>query len=138
MSQIKIYALHNTITEFRPSLSQAIHQALIKCLNYPKNKIFQRFITLSNADFIFPTDRSELYTIIEISMFEGRSEYTKKQLIRTLFHNIHQQCGISPQDIEITIFETPRSHWGIRGQLGDELQLNYAVNPEQNIENSRS
>ncbi|MBF7688462.1 tautomerase family protein [Acinetobacter rathckeae] len=130
MSQIKIYAQQQTIRQFRATLSQAIHQALVHCFNLPEDKCFQRFIALHHEDFIYPNDRSAHYTIIEISMFEGRSEVHKKQLIRTIFQNIQQQCGISPQDIEITLFETPRSHWGIRGKLGDELQLNYAVDLE--------
>jgi hypothetical protein len=29
--------------------------------------------------------------------------------------------------IEITLFETPRENWGIRGLPGDELSLNYKV-----------
>ena len=60
-------------------------------------------------------------------MFEGRSIDAKKILIRQLFANIQTQCDISPQDIEITIFETPKHNWGIRGQCGDELALNYKV-----------
>ncbi|SDB98428.1 tautomerase family protein [Acinetobacter boissieri] len=130
MSHIKIYAEQYTITQFRDKLSEAIHDALVSCLNLPEDKRFQRFITLSRENFIYPNDRSSHYTIIEISMFEGRSEVHKKQLIKTIFHNIQQQCGISPQDIEITIFETPRSHWGIRGKVADELQLNYTVHLE--------
>lgn len=35
---------------------------------------------------------------------------------------------ISPQDVEVTIFETPKHNWGIRGLPGDELALNYKVN----------
>ncbi|APF21976.1 putative transglutaminase-like protein [Clostridium butyricum] len=33
-----------------------------------------------------------------------------------------------PNDVEITIFETPNYNWGIRGVPGDELGLNYKVN----------
>jgi hypothetical protein len=33
--------------------------------------------------------------------------------------------NILPNDIEITIFETPKHNWGIRGLPGDELNLNY-------------
>lgn len=127
MSQIKIYALHQTIDQFRDQLANAIHQALIESLNYPVEKKFQRFIALEAENFIFPNDRSPHYTIIEISMFEGRTTATKKWLIQTIFKNIQQQCGISAQDIEITIFETPKSHWGIRGLNADELELNYQV-----------
>ena len=128
MSQIKIYALEKTIVEFRNLLSNAIHQALVESLNYPVEKKFQRFIGLAHDDFIYPEDRSENYIIIEISMFEGRTNEAKKRLIQTIFSNIQQQCGISLQDIEITIFETPKSNWGICGQNADELQLNYQVN----------
>lgn len=128
MSQIKIYALNKTITQFRDQLSDAIHQALVTSLSYPVEKKFQRFIALEQANFIYPNDRSDNYTIIEISMFEGRTTEAKKRLIQTIFDNIQQQCGISPQNIEITIFETPKSNWGIRGQNADELQLNYQVN----------
>lgn len=127
MAQIKIYALANTITQHRQALSSAIHTALVSALNYPVEKKFQRFIALAPEDFIFPADRSEQYTILEISMFEGRSTASKKVFIQQLFTNIEQQCGILPQDIEITITETPRHHWGIRGQCGDELSLNYKV-----------
>ncbi len=127
MSQIKVYALANTIAQHRQVLSDAIHSALVSCLNYPNEKKFQRFITLAPDDFIYPADRSANYTIIEISMFEGRSTDIKKAFIQQLFANIQQRCGIAPQDIEITITETPRHNWGIRGQCGDELNLNYKV-----------
>jgi phenylpyruvate tautomerase PptA (4-oxalocrotonate tautomerase family) len=60
-------------------------------------------------------------------MFEGRSVETKKQLIRALFARLHQQGLVSPQDLEITITETPRHNWGIRGLPADELTLNYKV-----------
>ncbi len=64
-------------------------------------------------------------SVIEISMFEGRSTETKERLIRLLFERLSEKLGISPQDIEITISETPKHNWGIRGMVGDELDLNY-------------
>jgi phenylpyruvate tautomerase PptA (4-oxalocrotonate tautomerase family) len=83
---------------------------------------------MEKEDFYFAPERTAAYTIIEISIFEGRSVASKKQLIRLLFENLNNYFHISPQDLEITIFETPKSNWGIRGLPGDELQLNYKVN----------
>ena len=40
-------------------------------------------------------------------MFEGRSIAAKKNLIRLLYKNIASATDIKPQDLEITIFETP-------------------------------
>lgn len=128
MSQIKIYALADTIDKYRFELSKAIHEALVEALQYPVEKCFQRFIKMQKEDFIYPSDRSDLYVIIEISMFSGRSVESKKQLINKIFKNIESESGISLQDIEITIFETPQENWGIRGKTAYELKLNYQVN----------
>lgn len=99
----------------------------MEALHYPEEKKFHRFFPLDKDNFIFPDDRSDRYTIIEISMFEGRSVETGKHLIRLLFQNLEEQAGIAKQDVEITIFETPKANWGIRGVPGDELTLNYRV-----------
>jgi phenylpyruvate tautomerase PptA (4-oxalocrotonate tautomerase family) len=60
-------------------------------------------------------------------MFEGRSIETKKHFISLLFERIYEELRIGVDDIEITIFETPRHNWGIRGKHGDELDLSYKV-----------
>ncbi len=127
MAQIKIYGLKPSLAKNREALSLAIHSAVMEALAYPEEKKFHRFIPLDSNNFVYPKDRSENYTIIEISMFEGRSVVAKKQLINLIFENVDRQVGINPQDVEITIFETPKHNWGIRGKPGDELSLNYKV-----------
>lgn len=127
MSQIKIYGLRERIQVDRSKLSDTIHACVVEALNFPADKRFHRFFPMEREDFIFPANRSDHYTIIEISMFEGRTIEAKKQLIRLLFQRIQAEIRIDPNDLEITIFETPRHHWGIRGQCGDELSLNYKV-----------
>ena len=128
MAQIKIYGLKSSLLEKTSSLSSAIHAAVVEALAFPSDKKFHRFIALEKSEFIFPADRSDNYTIIEISMFEGRSAESKKSLIRLIFANIERDVGIAPQDVEITITETPKQNWGIRGLCGDELALGYKVN----------
>lgn len=109
MSQVKIYGHRESLQAHRTALSDAIHAAVVEALNFPPNKRFHRFIALEPEDFIHPSDRSRQYMVIEISMFEGRSPDAKRELIRKLFAHIEQRCGIAPQDVEITIFETPRT-----------------------------
>ena len=128
MAQIKIFGLKTSLSSHIPALSSAIHSAVVEALAYPPDKKFHRFIALENSEFIYPADRSENYTIIEISMFEGRSVEAKKTLIRLMFANIECETAIKPQNVEITIFETPKNNWGIRGLCGDELALGYKVN----------
>ncbi|MBD8497966.1 tautomerase family protein [Paenibacillus arenosi] len=127
MAQVKIYGLHGLLTPIQAQLSDIIHSCIVDTLQLPPDKRFHRFFRMKPEDFIYPPDRTEKYTIIEISMFEGRSVEVKKDLLRLLFDRIGT-LGIGINDIEITIFETPKSSWAIRGLPGDELQLNYKVN----------
>ena len=127
MVQVKIYGLKENIAAKRSALSDAIHNALGEAIGTPKEKRFQRFTILEAENFIFPGDRSSNYTIIEINMFEGRSLEAKKNLIRLLYQKIGNITDITARDLEITIMETPKHHWGIRGVPGDELNLDYKV-----------
>ncbi len=127
MAQIKIYGLKTELDSIKVQLSDVIHACVVEALAYPPEKRFHRFIGLEVADFLFPSDRSSRYTILEISMFEGRSVEARKQLIRLLFERSAAELKLSPSDLEITITETPRCNWGIRGQCGDEIGLGYKV-----------
>lgn len=110
-----------------PQISDVIHSCVVDALQYPPDKRAHRFFQLDATEFYYPPGRSEKYTIVEFSMFEGRSVEAKKQLIRLLFKRFEEQLGISAMDLEITIFETPKCNWGFRGLPGDEHQLSYKV-----------
>ena len=127
MAQVKIYGLNSNLNMCKEAISTAIHKSVMNALEYPPEKKFHRFIGLDPSNFIYPSDRSEKYIIIEISMFEGRSVDAKKALIHQLYSNIGTDAGIGHQDIEITIFETPKENWGIRGMPADELKLGYKI-----------
>ena len=127
MAQIKIYGIATSLNPVKARLSDVIHSCVVDALQFPSQKRAHRFFPLEAEDFFYPAGRTERYTIIEISMFEGRSVETKKRLIRLLFERIHAQLGIVPQDIEVTIIETPKHNWGFRGLPGDEVGLNYKV-----------
>jgi phenylpyruvate tautomerase PptA (4-oxalocrotonate tautomerase family) len=128
MVQIKIYGLKDHLAPLKEQFSDVLHACAVEALHLPPDKRFHRFFLLDSSDFVFPKDRSSRYTILEISLFEGRSVETKKQFIHLLFARLHEELLIPPQDLEITIFETPPQNWGIRGLPGDELHLNYRVN----------
>jgi Tautomerase enzyme len=127
MSQIKIFGLRERLNPIKQKLSDVIHSCVMDALQYPTDKRAHRFFPLDRTDFFYPDGRTDQYTIVEISMFEGRSVDAKKMLIRLLFERVQGECGIAPQDLEMTIFETPKHNWGFRGLPGDEHKLNYKV-----------
>lgn len=127
MGQVKIYGARAGLDAHKQKLSTTVHSCLVEAFQVPPDKKFQRFIALEPDDFVHPADRSERYTIIEISIFEGRSEAAKRKLIELLFERCEKELALSPQDLEITLFETPRLNWGIRGKNAADLSLSYSV-----------
>lgn len=127
MAQIKIYGKAAHLNSCKQALSNTLHGCVVDVLGLPLEKRFHRFFLLADEDFIYPADRSEKYTILEIDLFSGREQATKKALICTIFQRFNDQLGIEPQDVEITLHESPQENWGIRGLPGDELSLHYKV-----------
>ncbi len=126
MAQIVVYGHAASLRPRIRELSDAIHEAATTALELPPSQRFHRFVPLDPDCFLTPPDRSQDYTVIEVSMFEGRSLETKQALIRELYRTT-TAIGLSAHDVEITITETPRSNWGIRGVPGDEVKLSYPV-----------
>lgn len=127
MAQVIVYGHRERLARHRAALSEAIHGAIMAALDYPAEKRFQRFVGLDAEDFVHPVDRGEDYTIIEISLFAGRTDDAKRRLIAELFTRIQDATGIAPHSVEITLTETPKINWGIRGQNAADLDLGYRV-----------
>jgi phenylpyruvate tautomerase PptA (4-oxalocrotonate tautomerase family) len=128
MGQIKIYGLKEQLHPLREKVSELIHESVVEAFQYPKEKKAHRFIYIEKDSFFYFDGRTEQHTIIEISIFEGRSINAKKQLHKLLFDRFESELGIKSMDLEITIFETPMHNWGIQGKSADELVLNYKIN----------
>jgi phenylpyruvate tautomerase PptA (4-oxalocrotonate tautomerase family) len=127
MSQIKIYGLRTHLAPMKENLSDILHGCVVDAFKYPKNKRAHRFFYLDEGDFYYPEGRTDQYTIIEISLFEGRSVESKKLLYQLIFNRFEKDLGISSNDVEITLTETPLHNWGIRGKSADELVLDYQI-----------
>ena len=127
MAQFKIFGRDDVLRPLRTALSDTVHAAAVDILGLPATKRFHRFFPMTAEDFPTPEGRSKKYTVMEVLMFTGRTAETKKAFYQRLYRDFAQHLGIEAIDLEITIVETPRHDWGIRGQAGDELTLTYRV-----------
>lgn len=127
MSQFKVYGQRQVLTPLRTKLSEVLHAAAVEVLGLPPDKRFHRFFPIDPENFPTPTGRSERYTVIEVLLFEGRTTATKKALYQRLYRDFADHLQIESVDLEVTLVETPRHDWAIRGQAGDDLTLTYVV-----------
>ena len=80
--------IREQLAPVREKLSDTIHACVMEALKFPKDKRAHRFFPMDKADFLYPEGRSDAYTIVEITMIEGRSVEVRKRLIRLLFERV--------------------------------------------------
>ena len=124
---IRVYGIRARLDPIKAQLSDLINRCMVDALDFPPDKRAHRFFPMDRDDYYYPEGRSDAYTAIEISMMEGRSVEAKKRLLHLLFECLDAELGISPVDVELTIFESPPSNWGFRGMTGDEATLSYKI-----------
>jgi hypothetical protein len=124
---ISVFGLAARLNPIKARMSDVLHQCLVDVLGLPADKRAQRFFPLAAEDFYYPGGRSDAYTQITIDLIAGRTESTKKALIKAIFARFASDLAIQPVDVEITIREQPAHCWGFRGMTGDEAALGYRI-----------
>lgn len=124
---ITIYGLADRLNPIKARMSDVLHGCVTRTLGLPEDKRAHRFIPMARDDFYYPGGRTDAYTAITIDLIAGRTEATKKALIRAIFEAFARDLAIDPVDVEITIREQPAHCWGFRGMTGDEATLSYKI-----------
>jgi phenylpyruvate tautomerase PptA (4-oxalocrotonate tautomerase family) len=124
---ISIFGLASHLNPIKARMSDVLHGCVVEVLGLPADKRAHRFFPMAREDFYYPGGRSDAYTAITIDMIAGRTEATKKALIKAIFTAFARDLAIQPVDVEITLREQPAHCWGFRGMTGDEASLSYKI-----------
>jgi len=67
-------------------------------------------------------------TLIEITLFKGRSIESKKALYGSIVNNLASDPGIDSEDIVIVLYGPPLENWGIKGgKPANEVDLGFEI-----------
>ena len=114
-------------TSDKKALSDAVHEALVETFQIPEGDRNHRFFELTEDDFEIPEDKTEHYTIIELTVFPGRSIEAKRHLYQAIVTKL-KVIGIHPTDVIIVLQEPPLENWGIRGGFpANEIDIGFKV-----------
>jgi len=112
------------------ALMKAVHAALQEAFKILNNDINVRLLVHEPHRSSLPTTISypELYTLISIDCFAGRSLTAKRHLYQRIVENL-ESLNIPKDHVKILLRETSKENWGIRGgQAGSDVaELGYAV-----------
>ena len=105
----------------------AIQSALREALKIPEWDRTLRLIQHPASHFAVPPGRGEKFTLVEITMFSGRSMDAKRVLYQAIVRNL-AAFGVPALDIKITLIETPPENWGLRGGTpASEIDLGFKI-----------
>ncbi|WP_414468814.1 tautomerase family protein [Methanobacterium sp. ACI-7] len=125
---VKIEIRKGKSDEYKKALLDGVHDALVEAIRIPDYDRFQRLYELDALNFEAPETKTDNVTIIEITMFQGRSIEAKKALYSTIVNNLAKNPGINGNDITIVLIEPPLENWGVKGgKPANEVDLGFEI-----------
>ncbi|MCE5214902.1 MAG: tautomerase family protein [Methanobacterium sp.] len=128
MPLVRIEICQGKSAEYKKAILDGVHQALVSSLGIPDTDRFQRLYELPLSNYELPPDRSDDVTIIEITIFKGRTSKTKKALYQAIVENLNENPGITGYDVLIILLEPPLENWGVRGgKPASEIDFDFKI-----------
>lgn len=128
MPIVKISILKGKADDYKKALLDGVHDALVDTIKIPDYDRFQRLYEFENNNFEYPQNKTNNVTIIEITLFKGRSFKAKKALYSAIINNLALNPGIDGNDITIVLLEPSLENWGIKGgKPANEVDIGFNI-----------
>jgi phenylpyruvate tautomerase PptA (4-oxalocrotonate tautomerase family) len=98
----------------KAGLLDAIHAAAVQALKVPDEDRTQILTEHPAEAFELPPGTGDRFTLVEVTMFAGRSADAKRRLSRAVVANLAGR-GVPASDVLIVLHEVPLESWGVRG-----------------------
>jgi phenylpyruvate tautomerase PptA (4-oxalocrotonate tautomerase family) len=114
MPHAVIHGRKGVIPRNKALLLSTINRAMINALKVPDDNHPVRLSEYEVDEFLIPNGASENFTLIEATLFPGRSLDTKKALYQTIAKGM-SDIGVAPDDVRVVVYEVPLDNWGLLG-----------------------
>jgi phenylpyruvate tautomerase PptA (4-oxalocrotonate tautomerase family) len=108
------------------ALLEAIQRGLIEGIRIPDTDRCVRIHEYPDGTFMVPPGKGPAYSVLEISMFKGRSLDAKARLYGALQREL-SPFGLAEGDLKIIIHDVPFENWGLGGKPADPAMLTFKV-----------
>ncbi len=128
MPVVRITIRNGKSPGYKKALLDGVHDALVRSFKIPEQDRYQTLLELGRDQFETPSAKSDNITIIEMTIFKGRSIEAKKKLYTSIVENLGKDPGIAGNDVLIVLHEPSLANWGIRGgKPANEVNLGFKV-----------
>lgn len=115
MPLVKIEIIKGKSLEYKKTVLDAVHVALENAIQIENWDRFQRLYEIEDDLFESSESKTDKFTMIEITMFPGRTKEQKSKLYKEIVKELNERLGIEPTDIFIVINEPANENWGLAG-----------------------
>lgn len=116
MPLVRIEIIKGKDSAYKKTLLDAVHTALERAIGIENWDRFQRLYELEPDCFERSPEKSDQFTVIEITMFPGRTKAQKAAIFAEIVRELGEKLGISAPDIFIVLQEPPNENWGLAGR----------------------
>lgn len=107
------------------ALMDAVYQSFREALKVPEGDRDVRYVEHRAEHWATPPNKSDNATLVEVTMFPGRSLAAKRALYASIIQRF-EALGIAPSDVMIVLHEPLLDNWGLRGGIpASELDLGF-------------
>jgi len=115
MPLVRVDIIKGKSASYKKQMLSCIHDALAEALGIADWDRFQRIVEIDRDDFETAPGKSDCFTIIELTLFPGRTKEQKHAVIEGITEKLHSTLAIPKEDVFIIINEPPLENWGLRG-----------------------
>ncbi len=97
----------------KKALLDGVHAALVEAFRIPESDRNQ--ILHEHRPDHFESRHGPAFTLVEATVFPGRSAEAKRRLFAAIARNLEAGAGVDPARLVVVLHEPPLECWGIRG-----------------------
>lgn len=116
MPLVRIEIIKGKTRDYKKKLLSAVHTALVNAIQIEDWDRFQRLYEIEDNYFERSESKTDKFTMIEITMFPGRTKEQKARIFEEITKELKEQLEIQPTDVFIVLNEPPNENWGLAGK----------------------
>ena len=116
MPLVRISLMRGKPVGFAQKIGAIVYRTMVDTINVPPGDNFQ-IITEHDRDHLvydpayLAISRTDGVVFIQITLNRGRTVELKKRFYRTLAERLHQDLGVRPGDVFISLVEVAKENW---------------------------
>lgn len=126
MPLVRIEIIKGKSDDYKKIMLDAVHIALMKAIQIEDWDRFQRLYEVEDRFFERSEGKTDKFTMIEITMFQGRTKAQKAKIFEEIVKELYEKLGIQATDVFIVLHE-PQTKTGVwpenKGNESGELRL---------------